>query len=232
MLERQRMRLVVTALTLVASGCYATLPPQLAEGTEVLRSGGVKLAVSGGAATFQARDRTGAWNGLTAGGFEARLRTGIGDRQELGASLFGGAGTSVGGDAPLVVGGKLAYKIAPTPWLAIVAGGGVMDWASSSTLVFSGDLALVAAAYTSAHGTQVYVGGKAAFALPVLNGSIAVNESLVAPIGVATPAGERATFYVEGGPIFGFAEQFESGTSSATWGVGPYAAMAFSFQFR
>jgi hypothetical protein len=232
------MRIALASLALVATGCFATLPPQVAEGTTVMDAGGVSLGVSAGAGTFEYQGQANsqgqtAWNNQTAGGFETRLRTGIGGHQELGVSVFGGVGSGIGnGDPPFVLGGKLSYKIAPAPWFAIVAGGGAMDHSVSSTAVFSGDLALIAAPYTSPTGFQFYVATKGAFAIPVLSGSTAVEESIVIPLGLQIPTSKRMKLYAELGPIWGFAQQSQAGGSQSTWSVGPYAIFAFTYQLR
>lgn len=227
------MKLALIVIALAASGCYATLPPQLAEGTDVRPAGGVDFTLSGGAATFEGRDLSGTWNNELGAGGEARVRVGVGARQEVGASLFLGAGTSVGnGDPPFAAGGKLSYKVAPVRWLAVVAGGGAMDYAVSATAVFSGDLAVIAAPYTSAGGTQLYVGAKGAFGIPVLSNATTANETLVLPIGVQIPTSRRLRLYFEGGPIWGFAQRSQGGGTASTWSVGPYGIVAFTYQLR
>ena len=236
MLSRTGMRCLIVSVALVATGCYngyPTLPPQLAEGTTVLAPGSVSLNVAGGAGVAAFPDTTGKSTTQFEAGFEARLRTGLGAKSEIGASVFGGAGTSVGnGDPPFALGGKLSYKVAPVPWFAIIADGGAMDFRVSSTAVFSGDLALVFAPYTSPDGKQLYLGAKGAFTIPVLQGATATGESIVVPIGFEIPTSKRVRFVVEAGPIFGFGQQSTSGGSLSTNGYGGYGTVAFTFLLR
>ena len=230
------MRSAIVSVAFLAAGCfngYPTVPPQLAEGTEILAPGSVNLNVAAGAGEAAYPDNTGATATQFAAGFEARLRTGIGAKSEIGASLFGGGGTSVGnGDPPFAIGGKLSYKIAPVKWFAIVADGGAMDFRVSSTAVFSGDLALIFAPWISPDGKQLYIGAKGAFTVPVLQNATALGESIVVPIGFELPTSKRVRFFVEAGPIFGFGQQSSSGGSTSYNGYGGYGVVAFAFQLR
>ncbi|HEY1955521.1 MAG TPA: hypothetical protein VGH28_07910 [Polyangiaceae bacterium] len=230
------MRSVIVSLAVLAAGCYngyPTLPPQLAEGTEILAPGSVDLNVAAGAGEAAYPDTTGKTTSQFAAGFEARLRTGLGAKSELGASLFGGGGTSVAnGDPPFAIGGKLSYKIAPVSRFAIIVDGGAMDFRVSSTAVFSGDLALVFAPYMADDGKQLYVGAKGAFTVPVLQGATATGESIVIPIGFELPTSKRVRFIVEAGPIFGFGQQSTPSGSLSTNGYGGYATLAFTFLLR
>jgi hypothetical protein len=231
------MRRLLVPFALLASACtvgYPTLPPHLAEGTEVLRPGGVDVNVALGAGAGGLQDPTGAWATQFGAGFEARLRTGLGAKSEIGASLFAGAGTGQGGgDPPFAVGGKLSYKVAPLPWLAIIAGGGAMDFRVSATAVFSGDLAVVVAPYMAPDGKQLYLGLKGAFAIPVLQDATAVGGSVLVPIGFEIPASKRLRFYIEGGPLAGFGQQSQSaGGSTSGVGFGGYGVVAFTYVLR
>jgi hypothetical protein len=217
----------------VATGCYPTLPPHLGEGTEVLGPGRVNLAVAGGAAPFVGKDATGASVNQFAAGIETRVRTGIGANSEIGAAVFGGFGTTVGGgDPPFALGGKLSYKWGPLPWLAFVVDGGAMDFAVASVAVFSGDLAVITAPYTWANGMQFYVGAKGAFSVPVLQNATNVNEAIIVPIGLRIPTSEKVRFFVEGGPIAGFAQQSSAGGSSSTNSFGGYGTLSLTFLLR
>jgi hypothetical protein len=217
----------------VATGCFPTLPPHLGEGTEILGPGRVNLAIAGGAGSFEAKDATGAYANQFAAGIEARVRTGVGVNSEVGASFIGGMGTSVGGgDPPFALGGKLSYKWGPFPWLAFVADAGAMDYAVASVALFSGDLAVITAPYTWANGIQFYAGAKGAFSVPVLQNATNVNEAIIIPIGFRIPASERVRFFVEGGPIAGFAQQSSSGGSSSTNSFGGYGTLSLTFLLR
>jgi len=230
---RYRVVSLATLLVGVATGCYPTLPPHLGEGTEVLGPGRVNLAVAGGAGSFEGKDATGAYVNQFAAGIEARVRTGVGANSEVGASFIGGMGTNVGGgDPPFALGGKLSYKWGPLPWLAIVVDAGAMDFAVASVALFSGDLAVITAPYTWANGMQFYVGAKGAFSVPVLSNATNVNEAIIVPIGLRIPTSEKVRFFVEAGPIAGFAQQSSSGGSSSTNSFGGYGTLSLTFLLR
>jgi hypothetical protein len=215
------------------SACYPTLPPTITEGTDILAPGHVSLNIAGGAGDFSAKGSTGAYENQFAGGLEARLRTGIGARSEIGASLIGGVGTSVGGgDPPFVLGGKVSYKLGLLPALAFVVDAGAMDYAVASVAIFSGDFAVIAAPYTSPTGLQLYVAAKGGFAVPVLSNATNVNEMITIPVGVQIPTSQRVRFYIEAGPLAGFAQQSSGGTTSSTNTFGGYGTVAFAFVLR
>lgn len=110
----------------------------------------INVNVTGGVATFEAKEATGTWDNQFAAGFEARIRAGLRGKQEIGASLIGGMGTAVAnGDSPFVVGGKLSYKFAPLQWLAFVAGVGAMHYTIATVAPFSADVAVIVAPYPS-----------------------------------------------------------------------------------
>lgn len=225
---------ITVSLALVASACYPTLPPHLAEGTDVLPAGGVNLNVAGGAGDAQIKEPvTGNYANSFLGGFDVRVRTGIGAHSEIGASIFAGFGTGVaGGDPPFGLGGKLSYKFAPIKWFAVVADAGALDFAVASIGVFSGDLALIFAPYTSANGTQLYVAGKGAFAIPVLQNATNVNEAIIVPIGLQLPLSDKVRMYFEAGPLLGFAQQSSGGTTTSTNSFGGYGTVAATFLLR
>jgi hypothetical protein len=224
---------MLVSLAIVATGCFPTLPPHVTEGTDVLGPGHVNLNVAGGAGSFVAKDATGAYANQFAAGLEARVRAGVGAHSEVGASFIAGMGTSIGnGDPPFALGGKLSYKWGPLPWLAIVVDAGAMDYAVAAVALFSGDLAVIAAPYTWANGMQFYVAAKGAFSVPVLANATNVNEAIIVPIGLQIPTSQRVRFYVEAGPIAGFAQQSSSGSSSSTNSFGGYGTVALTFLLR
>jgi hypothetical protein len=228
------MRPFIVALALVATGCYPTLPPHLGEGTDVLRPGGVNLNVAAGAGDSQVHQPVGATNANEfMAAFDVRARVGIGANSEIGASVFGGFGTSVGGgDPPFGLGGKLSYKYSPVKWFAVVVDGGAMDFAVASLAVFSGDLALIFAPYTSPDGKQLYIAGKGAFSIPVLSNATAVSEALIVPIGFQLPLSEKVRMYFEAGPLLGFGQQSNAGTTTSTNSYGAYGTLAWTFLLR
>lgn len=228
---------VVALVALGSSACYPTLPTHLAEGTEVLAPTKVGVTLAGGAAGFDTklRDNHGA---VFAGAFEARVRVGIGNRQEVGGSIFAGGGTSVANvDIPFGAGAKLSYKIAPTHWFAIVADGGVLDVKAASIVIPSGDLAVIFAPYTAPGGTHIYTGLRGSFGIPILPGAHGADEGLTLPIGVAIHVSDRVRLFVESGVVAGFgqfATQYGGGGAGLndTSSVGGYGVLAFGYLFR
>jgi hypothetical protein len=243
MLKRIVLMLKRVGLLVIASvalaGCYPTLPPHLAEGTEVLRPGGVSLNFAGGGAGFAANVSPSPGTSSTTlgvGGLESRVRVGIGGKQEIGAGVFLGVGSATaGGVPPFALGGKLSYKVAPVPWLAIIADGGVLDEGSASVAIIGGDVAVVVAPYTAPNGSQLYVGTRGSFAVPFLQGARATNESIEIPIGVALHTSKRVRFFVEGGPVIGLAQQVDDvapNVSQDVTSVGAYGIVGVTLILR
>jgi hypothetical protein len=226
---------VILAASIPALGCFPTLPPHLAEGTEVLEPKKVGLAFVGGGGGFAANCcKQGASE--EGGGLEARVRVGVGARQEIGAAFFAGIGSVVGGgDPPFVVGGKGTYKIAPLRWLAVVADGGGMVFRVAGVAVLGGDLAFIAAPYIAPNGTQLYTGFKVGFSVPVLNNAQATNESFTVPIGVSLHVSRRTRLIFESGFVMGLS-QVRSGAqpspSQDAASPGGYGLFAFAYDFR
>jgi hypothetical protein len=211
------------------------MPLPLAESTHVLAPGKISLTVAAGGAPIAASCCGSTTTVVEAVGTEVRARIGVGLKQEVGVSVFGGAGTAVGhGDIPFAIGGKLSYKIAPLPWLAIVAGGGILDNGSASVAEGAGDLAVIVAPYTARNGSQFYVAARGSFAIPVLEGATDVNEALAFPIGFAWQTSKRVRLFVEAGPLFGFAQLSTSdapGSGQSTSAIGGYGTLAVAFMF-
>lgn len=229
------MRPGLAAILVVTTGCYPTLPSHFAESAEVLGPGKVGVTIAGGGAGFDTKLRR---NQLTygAGAFEGRVRVGVGHDQEVGASVFGGAGSGVaGGDASGGAGAKISYKIGPARSLAFVADAGIMDLNSASVVVPSGDLAVVFAPYTASDGTQVYTGVRGSLGVPILEGARAFDEGITIPVGVAFRASERVRLFAEGGFVAGFG-QFAGQTGftglNDTSTLGGYGVVAFGYVFR
>jgi hypothetical protein len=229
------MRLGLAALALLTSGCYPTLPTHFAESAEVLGPGRVGVTLAGGGAGFDTKLR-GNHLGYGGGAFEGRVRVGIGHDQEIGGSVFGGAGTGVsGGDANGGAGAKISYKIGPARWLAFVADAGVMDVNSASVVVPSGDLAAVIAPYTASDGTQVYTGVRGSLGVPILDRARAFDEGITIPVGLAFHASERVRLFAEGGFVAGFGQfagqaGFTGLNDTST--LGGYGVLAFGYVFR
>jgi hypothetical protein len=229
------MRFALAGFAVALSGCYPTLPTHFAEGTEVLSPGKIGLTVTGGPAGFDTKLRG---NHLTeiAGGFEARTRVGVGQQQEIGASVFAGVGAPVSsGDVHIGAGAKLSYKIAPIAWLAVVVDAGVLDLDSASVVVPSGDLAVIVAPYTAPGGTQVYTGLRGSLGIPILKGARASDEGITVPLGLALHASERVRLFVEGGLEAGFGQFAGDAGSSGlndTSTLGGYGLLGFGYVFR
>ncbi len=208
------------------------MPLPLAESTTTLRPREVSLTVAGGGAVVGATCCQNVTVGEV-GGTEVRARVGIGAHQEIGASVFLGVGTTVGhGDVPFALGGKISYKIAPVPWLAIVAGAGGMDYSASSVALGAGDLAVIVAPYTARNGSQFYVAARGSFAIPVLEGATDVNEALAFPVGFAWQTSRRVRLFVEAGPLAGFAQLWTTnapGPPQTTSTLGGYGTLAVAF---
>lgn len=231
-----RSRNLVSVVAFLASaGCYPTLPPYLAESTEVLapKKVGLTFVGAGAGSDTNCCGKGSAVQGMT--GIEARVRIGMGAKQELGASFFGGIGTAVTGDPPWAVGGKGTYKIAPLPWFAIVANGGAMTFMVSSIAVLGGDLAVIVAPYTAPNGTQLYTGLKGGFSVPVLQNVQATSESFTLPVGVSIHTSDRVRLIFESGFVIGLSQTHSGSMPGATQDAaspGGYGLFAFAYNFR
>jgi hypothetical protein len=232
-------RVHIFSSVILLAGCYPTLPPQLAEGTEVLRPGGVSLNFAGGGAAFATNVSPSMGTSTTtiaAGGLESRVRVGVGGNQEVGASLFLGVGSAYGGGAPpFALGGKLSYKIAPVPWLALVVDAGALGEGSATVAILAGDLAVIVAPYTARNGSQLYVAARGSFGVPFLAGARDVNESFEVPIGFALHTSKRVRFFIEGGPVLGFAQQVVDAAPNVSQDVtsaGAYGVIGVTFVLR
>jgi hypothetical protein len=215
---------------LLATGCYPTLPPHLAEGTEVNEAKQVGLTIAGGGAGFDVNCCGQGSATQAMAGLEARVRVGVGARQEVGASLFGGAGTTIGnGEPPIVVGGKASYKVAPSRWVALIASAGGLSAGVSAVAIFGGDLAVVVAPYTAPSGLQVYTGAKGSFSVPILQNAKATNEAFTFPIGLVIPVSDRTRLIGETGFVLGLGQQSGGQTAMSPGG---YGLFAYAHSFR
>jgi len=225
----------LAALAIFLTGCFATVPAPIAEGTEVLppHATGVTLAGAGGGFGGICKATQSCLSQFGAGG-EARIRLGFRGHQEIGASGFGAFVTSQGDTSSLagqaqttfIAGGELSYKIAPVPWLAIVAGAGALDRDGNAGV--GGNLAVLVAPYTSETGTELYSGARGSFAIPIFKGGTGASESVVVPVGFSFKSGSDVRVFFEGGLAIGFS-QYDSTSDpktsqDATW-VGGYGAI-------
>ncbi len=217
------------------------MPTQLAESTEVLDWSKVGVTVAGGGGAVAECCNNSSNNSPGGfGGGEVRVRVGMGHGQEIGVSAFGGAGSSnpING----AFGGKLAYKIAPLPWLAFVANGGAYDyigWSNnvSNTAVFGGDLAAIVAGYVDSRGTQIYGGVRGAFAVPVFTGAHGASESLTVPIGVMLKLSDLVRVFFEGGFVASWGQYRSESPPPDNYSadltlLGGYGTAAVQFVFR
>lgn len=230
------MKRATVTLLLLSAGCYPTLPPFVGESTEVLEPKKMGIRVMGGGAMF---DTNCCKDGSTAqgmGGLEARFRIGVGAKQEVGATFFGGMGSMIGGgDPPFVVGGKGTWKMAPVPWLAVIANGGAQSVGTAAVATFGGDVAVIAAPYMAANGTQIYTGLKSGIAVPVLNNATATSEAFTLPIGFSLATSERVRLLFETGGVLGLSQTHTGGSGGGTQSaasVGGYGLVAFGYNFR
>jgi hypothetical protein len=236
------MKILVAALVLATTGCLATVPAPIAEGTEVLKphATGLTLAAAGAGFAGMCNAKQTCLSQFGVGG-EARVRIGLRGNQEIGASGFAafvvqqGDTSSLAGQAEtrFVGGGELSYKIAPVPWFAIVAGAGALD--EGGTPVIGGDLALLVAPYTSGQGTQVYTGARGSFGIPIFSGGTGTAESLVVPVGLSLKSGSDVRVFFEGGLAIGF-DQYKSSidpkTSQDATYLGGYGAIGVLLMVR
>lgn len=230
-------RTIILLFALTSIGCYPTLPPFVGESTEVLNPKQMGFRVMGGGAMFDTNCCKDGSSAQGMGGFEARFRVGVGAKQELGASFFGGVGQTVGGgDPPFVVGGKGTWKIAPVPWLAVIANGGAQSVGVAAVATIGGDAAVIVAPYRMENGSQLYTGFKAGLAVPILNNATAVTESFTLPIGFSLATSERVRLFFETGGVVGASQTHtgsgaSGGTQSAA-SLGGYGLLGFGYNFR
>ncbi len=238
-----RLGALAICISFFGTGCFATVPAPIAEGTEVLPPHAVGLTLAGaggGLGGFCAAGTQSCSTQFGAGG-EARLRVGLPGHQEIGVSGIAAFVTSEGDASSLsgqpqtnfVGGGEVSYKIAPVPAFAIVLGGGALD--EGGTAVVGGNLSLLVAPYTSQRGTEVYTGVRGSFGIPILNGATGATESLIVPVGFSFKSGSDVRLFLEGGLAVGFTQYRNAGATDtnqdATF-VGGYGAVGVLLMVR
>lgn len=236
------MKSIVAAVSIAATGCFATVPAPIAEGTEVLppHAAGLTLAGAGGGFGGICKATESCLSQLGVGG-EGRIRLGLRGHQEIGASGFGAFVTSQGNTSSLagqpsttfIGGGEVSYKIAPVPPFAIVAGAGALDEGGSA--VIGGSLALLVAPYTSEKGTELYTGARGSFGIPVFKGGSGATESLVVPVGFSFKSGRDVRVFFEGGLAVGFNQYTDAAdpkSNQDTTYVGGYGAIGVLVMVR
>jgi len=234
------MKTLVAALSIAATGCFATIPAPFGEGTEVLKphATGITLLAAGGGAGGLCNAAQSCPGQGGAGG-ELRIRLGLRGNQEIGVSGYGaflGRTADASGATPpttFIGGGEVSYKIAPVPWFALVGGAGAAD--QGGNFVVGGNLAAIIAPYTSEHGTELYTGARGSFGIPVINGAKSATESVIVPVGFSFKSGGDVRVILESGLAVGF-NQYASDTppqtsQSATY-VGGYGAVGVLVTIR
>jgi hypothetical protein len=225
--------ITVEALTLglLAAGCAplsAPVPFHLAETATPLQRGEMRIngAVGGG---ILGLDGSG-------GGGDARLRIGVGGRQEVGVEgelIRVDTGTP-NDKSPSWIGKsnayglKLSWKGAPTDWFAVIAGAGVMSSATGESA--GGDLAIV---FSRPVGiVRPYAGFRGTFALPVgraLKDAGGVTSGLIVPGGVAFHYAKNCDFFLEMAYVNLWSDLTSDSGSTSHGGFYGLAAMAFAF---
>jgi hypothetical protein len=210
----------------LAGGCAplsAPVPFHLAETATPLERGAMRatLAGGGGSAIFDG----------SAGGGDARLRIGVGARQEVGIE---GELLRVDTGKPdmhsprwigtsLAYGLKLSWKGAPTDWVAFIAGAGAMSAATGESV--GGDLALV---FSRPRGiVRPYAGLRGTVAFPVarpLDDAGGITGGVIVPGGVAVHYADSCDLFLEGG----YVQLWSDGGQRSHGGGYGLLALAFS----
>jgi hypothetical protein len=212
MLEESRLvsrigLLVVGALTFSGCAPLSPTPPfHFLETAEVLKKDEVGITLGAGGGGID-------WGG--AGGGTLRLRAGLGGGQELGVegtALYADTGHCSGKcDAwigqSVAFATKLAYKVAPTRWLAFLFGAGLSTSAIGTT--GGGDAGLVISAPT--RWIQPYAGARFTFGVPIardVSSRGGFTPALVAAGGFAIPI-RRVRIYGEAGYLQAWPEEYD-----------------------
>lgn len=218
------------SLGLAAGGCAPTLPPFVtAETADVLPSKAVGVSLAGGGAVLTTDART---VGLCCSGGEARVRVGVGARQEV---SVGAAFAST--DDVAAYASRIGWKLAARPWLAVVGGtGGVVHVHTlGKVLAVSADVGLLASTPRGwfSHG-QLYGGLRTGVSVPALVDPLSgpgLVAHVAAPLGFALRLG-GARVYIEGGAV-GTRTWYRAGDVADAYPlVGVYGALAFGVFFE
>lgn len=203
---RNAHRFCVLWMGVLGSGCVPLtplLPFAVLETPAVLPRFKVSLAASGGAGML----RQEGWGS----GANLRVRMGVGARQEVGVEggvIYTNTGEARGSRPPwyganTAIGGRLTWKGAPLPFLALLAGAGAASAITGAAL--GGDLGVVLSTPRDLGGVfRPYLAARALFALPVgrpLEESGGPTLGLVLPAGASFNLGRFVRFALELGPI-------------------------------
>lgn len=197
------------------------MPPAFGESTEVVAPGKVGVTIGGGGGGVACSTCS---STLGLGAF-ARVRVGIGGRQELGVSGFGVLTSGSSGGVGAIGGGALSYKLGAAPWLAFVANAGAIDQS------FGGDVALIVAPYTDSGGRQIYTGLRGSVAIPLVPDVRAATTAVTAPIGLSLRPTSASRVFLEAGVMAG-GQQTDGFDAQRVGGVGGYASIAVEILSR
>jgi hypothetical protein len=212
------------AITFVAA---CTIPPRVAtlETADTLGAGEHAVEVGGGAGAWQSSD--------SIGGGTARVRVGVGGRQELGvdADVLWSGSTVVGGAA-------LAYKRALAAGFAFVAGAGMTAGNDAQSTCAGGDLGAIASTAPGPGRVQLYGGVRLAAAMRVRGDRHAgggISQGAFVPVGLVWPWRPGWRVIVEGGAVGTLSEAYSGypgdTTVRTTHRVGGYGALALGVSF-
>lgn len=189
------------------AGCTPVLPMHFAETAEVIAKKEVSLTVSGGGGSASNVNNC-------CGGGAARVRVGVGHNMEVGveAEVLGTGNSSAG---TVVLGGKVSYKYAPIPYLAILAGVGAMGsfgvgmGASNGDAGLGADVGAVASTPVLAKLLRIYGGARFSFVVPARKDIYAgggPTQGIIVPVGLSLEPSRRWRVYLEGGYLGGWSE--------------------------
>jgi hypothetical protein len=201
------------AIALCAAGCNPVLVPtplQLGETAPALEEGQASFTAQGGGAT--------AGIAGSGGAVAARVRTGIGDNQEIGAEgFFGYADTGNNPYRGQFGGGKLSYKRAFDPHFAVILGAGFGTATTGSTI--GSDIAFVV---SGTGDFRPYIGARGAYARRVTGTGVPDVFAVNVPLGLSYAVTSGMRLFVEGGAAV---------VGSKGHGTGPvYLSLGVSFE--
>ncbi len=237
------LTLVAVALT---AGCTPIIPMHFGETAEVIAKKEISLTVSGGGGSGSATPVSGgSANNVKdcCGGGAGRVRFGIGHNMEVGVEAeILGIGDTKGGD--IILGGKVSYKYAPIPFLAILAGVGAVGTLGVNNNNKNGDAGLgadigvVASTPVLAKILRIYGGARFSFVVPVRGDIYAgggPTQAIVIPVGISLEPNPRWRVYAEGGYLGGWSENNYAVNGNAFGSInwnGGYAALNVAYIWR
>lgn len=169
------------------AGCTPGLPFLLAETADVLPKKQVAVDLGAGGGGFRGGSNC-------CGGGTARLRIGVGGKQELGVDFH------VVGSGPYL-GGKLVWKIETARWLGVIFGAGAAGDKGGSFAGGGADLALVLSSRPFAGRLRIYGGARGGVLVPfhrdIYDGG-GPTGWISLPVGLAIYASEPVQLFAEG----------------------------------